>query len=136
MARVDLDPERGRVVAAELKKLGVAKGPQIDAAEEGYITELACKMPRCFCPAELGGPTHFEPVTADWSDWRSDWMPTHEHSPVPKRDGGRRTAENTVLAHRLCNRLDFSLTSGRSHASDLARIERAREEALRRAESS
>jgi hypothetical protein len=37
MSRVELDLERGRADAAELKKLGV-KGPLIKAAERGYIT--------------------------------------------------------------------------------------------------
>lgn len=135
MSKTELDLERGRAVAAALKKLGV-KGPLIRAAEEGYITQLACAMPKCFCPEELGGPTYFEPVTTVWSDWRSDWMPTHEHFPLPKRDGGRRRADNTILAHRICNRLDFSITSGRSHARDLERIKRARKEAIRRSQSS
>ena len=135
MPKIELDPERGRAVAAELKKLGV-KGPLIRAAEHGYITELACAMPTCFCPKEFGGRTHFESVTADWSDWRSDWMPTHEHFPIPKRDGGRPTVNNTILAHRICNRLDYSLTIGRSYASDLERIRKAREEAIRDAASS
>jgi hypothetical protein len=49
MSRVERDPERGGAVAAELKNLGV-KGILIKAAEQGYITELACKMPQCFCP--------------------------------------------------------------------------------------
>jgi hypothetical protein len=89
------DRDRGRAVAAALKKLGVMKGPLIRAAEEGFITELACKMPECFCPEELGGRTHFEPVLSDWGDWRSDWMPTHEHFPIPKRDGGRRTPDKS-----------------------------------------
>jgi hypothetical protein len=133
MSKIEPDPERGRAVAAELKKLGV-KGPLIRAAVEGYITQLACAMPKCYCPPELGGPTHFEPVTADLSDPRSDWMPTHEHFPIPKRDGGRRTPDNTILAHRICNRLDYSITVGRSHARDLERISKAREEAIRRAE--
>jgi hypothetical protein len=129
------DPERGRAVAAELRKLG-AKKVLIDAAEEGYITRLACAMPRCFCPEELGGASYFEPVTADWKDWRSDWMPTHEHSPIPKRDGGRLTVDNCILAHRLCNRLDYSLAVGRAHRRDLARIERARAEGIRRGKRS
>ena len=80
MSRVERDPERGRAVAAKLKALGV-KGILIKAAEQGYITQLACKMPECFCPEELGGACYFEPVTNDWSDWRSDWMPTLEHFP-------------------------------------------------------
>ena len=62
MSRVERDPERGRAVAAKLKALGV-KGILIKAAEQGYITQLACKMPECFCPEELGGACYFEPVT-------------------------------------------------------------------------
>ncbi len=127
MSSVERDPERGRVVAAELKKRGV-KGVLIQAAEQGYITELACRMPKCFCPEELGGANYFESVTDDLSDW----MPTHEHYPRPKREGGHRVVENTVLAHRLCNRIDYSIEFGRPHAKDLARVEKAREEATRR----
>ena len=122
-----LDPERGRAVAAELKALG-AKKILIRAAEQGYITELACKMPKCFCPEELGGATYFEPVTAALSDW----MPTHEHSPVSKQDGGMEAVHNAILAHRLCNRIDYSIRVGRSHKRDLERIRKAREEAIAR----
>ena len=120
------DPERGRATAAKLKALGV-KGMLIKAAEQGYITQLACKMPECFCPEELGGACHFEPVTAELSDW----MPTHEHFPRSKRDGGHRHVDNAVLAHRLCNRIDHSLRVGRSHEKDLERIRKAREEGIR-----
>jgi hypothetical protein len=123
MSRVERDPERGRVVAAKLKVLGV-KGILIKAAEQGYITEFACKMPKCFCPEELGGASHFESA--------GDWSPTHEHFPRPKRDGGHRTVDNSILAHRLCNRIDFSLSVGRPHARDLERVRKAREEAIRR----
>ena len=131
MSRVERDPERGRAVAAELKKLGV-KGVLIQAAAQGYITELACQMPECRCPEELGGRRHFEERTDDLSDWKEAWMPTHEHFPRSKRGGGHRAVDNAVLAHRLCNRIDFSIEVGRSHAKDLARIEKAREEAIRR----
>jgi len=44
MSRVERDPERGRAAAAKLKALGV-KGILIKAAEQGYITQLACKIP-------------------------------------------------------------------------------------------
>ena len=101
MSRVELDPERGRAVAVELKELGV-KGVLITAAEQGYIAQLACKMPECFCPEELGGASYFEPVTAELNDW----MPTHERFPLSKRDGGHRLVDNAILAHRLCNRID------------------------------
>ena len=132
MSRVERDPERGRAVAAKLKALGVKKRELIRAAEQGYITELACKMPECFCPEELGGACYFEPVTNDWSDWRSDWMPTLEHFPVYKKDGGKAAVDNAILAHRLCNRIDHSLRVGRSHGRDLERIRKAREEGIRR----
>ena len=127
MSRVERDPERGRAAATRLKALGV-KGILIKAAEQGYITQLACKMPKCFCPEELGGACYFEPV----SDELSDWMPTHEHFPVSKKEGGKATVDNTILAHRLCNRIDHSLRVGRSHERDLERIRKAREEGIRR----
>src|SRR3954470_21710699 len=127
MWRVERDPERGRAAAAKLKALG-AKKILIKAAEQGYITQLACEMPKCFCPEELGGASYFEPVTAELSDW----MPTLEHFPRSKRDGGKEAADNAILAHRLCNRMDFSISAGRSHARDLERIRKAREDAIRR----
>ena len=132
MSRVERDPERGRAIAAELKALGVKKRELIRAAEQGYITELTCKMPECFCPEELGGASYFAQVTNDWSDWRSDWMPTLEHFPVYKKDGGKAAVDNAILAHRLCNRIDHSLRVGRSHERDLERIRKAREEGIRR----
>ena len=88
------------------------KGILIRAAEQGYITQLACKMPECSCPDELGGRQYFDPVTPDLSDW----MPTHEHFPLAKRDGGKVAVDNAILAHRLCNRIDYSICVGRSHA--------------------
>ena len=107
-------------MAKRLRALGV-KGILITAAERGYITQVKCGMPKCFCPDELGGASHFESVTE-----YSDWNPTHEHFPRPKRDGGQRSLENSVLAHRLCNRIDYSKSVGRSHARDLERIRTAR----------
>jgi hypothetical protein len=104
------------------------KGTLIRAAEQGYITQLACKMPECFCPEELGGASYFEPVTAELSDW----MPTHEHLPLSKREGGKVAVDNAILAHRLCNRVDHSLRVGRSYGRDLERIRKAREEGIRR----
>jgi hypothetical protein len=95
MSRVERDPERGRAAAAKLRALG-AKRILIKAAEQGYITQLACKMPECFCPEELGGACYFEPVTAELSDW----IPTHEHFPLSKREGGKVAVDNAILAHR------------------------------------
>jgi hypothetical protein len=61
------------------------KGILIKAAEEGYITQLACKMPECFYPEELGGAGYFVSLKE-----YSDWNPTHEHFPISKKDGGHR----------------------------------------------
>ena len=126
MSSAEQDSERGRAVAAELRTLGAHK-VLVKAAEQGYITQLACKMPECFCPEELGGASHFDPVTPELSDW----MPTLEHFPLSKREGGKEAVDNAILAHRLCNRIDYSITVGRSYTSDLKRIEKAREDAIR-----
>ena len=101
------------------------KGILIKAAELGYITQVTCRMPECFCPEELGGACYFEPVTAELTDW----MPTLEHFPLSKREGGRRSVDNAVLAHRLRNRIDYSIFVGRSYARDLERVRKAREAA-------
>jgi hypothetical protein len=101
-------------VAKELRRLGV-KGILITAAEQGYITEVKCGMRKCRCPEELGGASYFVPVTE-----YSDWNPTHEHAPRPRRDGGQRTVDNSVLAHRLCNRIDYSETLG-DHTREISR---------------
>jgi len=104
--------------------LGV-KGILITAAELGYITQVTCRMPECFCPEELGGACYFEPVTHP----ATDWMATHEHFPRSNREGGHRSPDNAVLAHRLCNRIDYSITVGRSYGRDLERVRKAREAA-------
>ena len=59
-------------------------------------------------------------------------MPTLEHFPVYKKDGGKAAVDNAILAHRLCNRIDYSIRVGRGHARDLERIRKAREDAIRR----
>jgi hypothetical protein len=119
-----VDLVRGAVTARELEFLG-AKRSLIKAAKRGYITEVRCRMSKCYCPKELGGAWYFEP--ADTS--LSDWMPTFEHFPMSKRDGGRETVDNAVLAHRLCNRIDYSIAVGRSYRRDLERIKAARDAA-------
>ena len=111
------------MAARKLRALG-AKPILVKAAELGYITQVTCNMPDCHCPEELGGARYFEPRTPGAL---SDWAPTVEHFPTPRRDGGRETVDNVILAHRLCNRIDYSITIGRSYARDLERIRRARE---------
>jgi hypothetical protein len=88
-----------------------------------WASRASSSKPQSF-PEELGGARHFEHVST-----RSDWSPTNEHFPLAKRDGGRKTPDNSVLAHRLCNRLDFSIATERSHRRDLERIKKAREAA-------
>ena len=121
-----LDPVRGAETARQLKALGVKGRPLLRAAELGYITELLCAMPTCFCPVEMGGGRWFAPRAAQWNDWE----PTFEHFPIPKVEGGRATPENGVLAHRVCNKLDHSIRNGLPIEKDLARIERARVAAI------
>ncbi len=75
-------------MAGKLRALGV-KGALIKAAELGYITELTCGTPKCFCPEEWGGTGYFERrPTRSWSDWE----PTHKHFPIPKMMCSRRIA--------------------------------------------
>ena len=101
------------------------KGTLTKAAELGYVTEVTCGMPKCFCPEELGGAGYFAPRTNQSNDWEA----TFEHYPIPKVEGGRKTVDNAVLAHRLCNKLDHFIRDGLSIEKDLARIRRAREAA-------
>jgi len=114
-------------VAEQLKRLN-ARRILIRAAEQGSITDLQCAMDECLCPPELGGRDYFEPATRNLSDW----MPTNDHYPTLACEGGGETVDNSRLAHRLCNRVDYSKRIGRSIAKDLARVEDARREGLRR----
>ena len=111
-------------MAKRLRALGV-KGILVRAAELGYITEVKCGMPQCFCPEELGGVGYFAPRTNQWNDWEA----TLEHYPIAKLDGGRKAVDNAVLAHRLCNKLDHFIRHGLSIEKDLERIRTAREAA-------
>jgi hypothetical protein len=95
MTKRELDVVRGGEAATKLTSYGVT-GVLIKAAELGYITDVRCKMPTCYCPEELGGASYFEPASSN-----SDWSPTNEHFPIPKRDGGRVAPANSILAHRL-----------------------------------
>lgn len=122
MAERRFDPERGRAAAEKLKALGV-RGVLVQAAEQGRITQVACKMPECYCPEERGGACYFEPRGTPLTDW----MPTADHYPVLKTRGGHLTVDNVRLAHRLCNRIDYSIQIGRPYAKDLARVKAARE---------
>ena len=125
VTRPPLDPARGAEVAQKLRDLGVKDRDLIKAAELGYITQMRCGMPKCFCPEELGGAGYFEPRTHPWTLFE----PTFEHFPIPKGEGGSKSVDNAVLAHRICNKLDFSISDGRSIEKDLEKIRKAREAA-------
>ncbi len=75
-------------------------------------------MPTCYCPEELGGNSYFEPISVPLSDW----SPTMDHVEL-KSQGGTRQIETSRLAHRLCNRVDYSVKVGRSLERDLVRAE-------------
>lgn len=128
LARPGADDLGNGSIAEQLKNLK-ARRILIKAAEHGEISDLQCAMEECLCPEELGGRTHFEPAR---HGHRSDWAPTNDHYPVLKCDGGRESVANSRLAHRLCNRVDYSKHIGRSYARDLAVVEAARQEALQR----
>jgi hypothetical protein len=98
----------------------------IRAAEQGKITSVQCAMEECLCPVELGGRGYFESVTKDLSDW----IPTNDHHPVLKCEGGPESPGNSRLAHRLCNRVGYAKGAGLSFDADLARAEAARLRAL------
>jgi hypothetical protein len=122
MATDSLDPARGAFAAVKLKALRAHK-VLVRAAEEGRITQVACKMPECYCPEELGGATFFQ-INADP---QTDWMPTPDHYPTMKMNGGKLSTDNVRLAHKLCNRIDYSKQIDRPYKRDLARVEAARE---------
>jgi len=115
------DLERGKRVADELRNLR-RDGILVTAAEQGLITELACQMPECLCPEELGDRRRFDPLP----DPASDWVPTPDHYRVLKKDGGHLTLDNVRLAHRLCNSVDYAKSVGRSTEKERARVEAAR----------
>jgi hypothetical protein len=53
----------------------------------------------------VNGRGYFDPRSApSWSDWE----PTADHYPRLKAHGGHLTPDNVRLAHRLCNRRDYT----------------------------
>ena len=82
-----------------LERLGV-RGILWQLARDGQLIEVRCEMPQCYC---LRGRTYF-----DSRSGRSDWEPTADHYPRLKMHGGHLTSDNVRLAHRLCNRRDYT----------------------------
>lgn len=103
-----------QTVADELRALG-ARRKLVRAAELGFIQELRCAMPVCFHP-DPNPVSGFYPDPNPDSDGRGffemvllgpPWVPTPDHYPVLKYQGGRLTPNNIRLAHKLCNALDW-----------------------------
>ena len=57
-------------------------------------------MPQCYC---FRGRRYFEPSPSG-----SHWSPTADHYPRLQAHGGHLTPYNVRLAHRLCNRRDYT----------------------------
>jgi hypothetical protein len=70
------------------------------AADLGYIKELLCAMEECLYPEQFGGRGYFQEIHP-----LPEWIPTADHYPIARKDGGRLVPENVRLAHRLCNRV-------------------------------
>jgi hypothetical protein len=68
-------------------------------AQDGQLVDVRCEMPQCYC---FRGRRYFEPISPG-----ADWMPTADHYPRLKMHGGRLTADNVRLAHRVCNQRDY-----------------------------
>ena len=85
-----------------LEDLGV-RGILWQLARDGQIIDVRCEMPQCYC---FRGRSYFEPRSPG-SEW-SDWEPTADHYPRLKAHGGHLTPDNVRLAHRLCNRRDYT----------------------------
>ena len=119
---IDDERRRREEVAEELRRLGV-RNILITAAEQGKLIEVRCEMPTCFCPDELGWRSFFEPVHM------IDWMPTLDHIAL-KSEGGRKTLENSRLAHRFCNRVGYSTPDGPLPPKEQRRIDEARRRAI------
>jgi hypothetical protein len=77
------NPDAGRLHVAEQLRLFGARRGLVRAAELGYVTELACAIPECLCPEELGGTRFFERKMRPLPDW----MPTPDQFPKLKMEG-------------------------------------------------
>ena len=71
-------------------------------ARDGQIIDVQCEMPQCYC---FRGRRYFDPRSGAV---HSDWEPTADHYPRLKAHGGHLTPDNVRLAHRLCNRRDYT----------------------------
>jgi hypothetical protein len=91
--------DAGETPLEKLEALGV-RGILRQLARDRQIIDVRCEMPQCYC---FRGRSYFEPRSA-----RPDWEPTADHYPRLRAHGGHLTPDNVRLAHRLCNRRDYT----------------------------
>jgi hypothetical protein len=89
--------DAGQTPIERLEGLGV-RGILRRLARDGQIIDVRCEMPQCYC---FRGRRYFE-------SGYSDWEVTADHYPLLKMHGGQLRANNVRLAHRLCNRRDYT----------------------------
>jgi hypothetical protein len=91
--------EAGETPLEKLEALGV-RGILRQLVRDGQIIDVRCEMPQWYC---FRGRRYFEPSSSG-----SHWSPTADHYPRLKVHGGHLTPDNVRLAHRLCNRRDYT----------------------------
>jgi hypothetical protein len=89
----------GETALQMLERLGV-RGILRQLARNEQLVDVRCEMPQCYC---FRGRRYFDPNLSG-----SDWSPTADHYPRLKMHGGHLTADNVRLAHRVCNRRDYT----------------------------
>jgi hypothetical protein len=110
---------QARTPVEKLAGLGV-RGILLQLARDGQVVDVRCEMPQCYC---FRGRSYFDPRSAGYSDWEL----TADHYPRLKMHGGHLTPDNVRLAHRLCNRRDYTwrmkinaLLAGRMSLEEIA----------------
>lgn len=105
----------GDSVLEKLRAHGVTKGVLVQMAKSGQLHDFKCEMPQCYHHKGRGA---FDSVGTK----SKDWVPSPDHYPRLKKDGGRLEPANVRLSHVRCNQRDYSwrmkirtmLTKGKS----------------------
>lgn len=97
MLQIDMALTPGERLTKEFGMQGILT----TAPDQGGATALLCDMDECYCPHGRG---FFERTTVALDHW----IPSEDHYPVLKKDGGQLVAGNVRLAHRLCNNLGYA----------------------------
>ncbi|HYJ60618.1 MAG TPA: hypothetical protein VE032_04050 [Actinomycetota bacterium] len=96
-----VEQARRAAVIAELEAVGIDGGVFHTMAAAGQLIDIVCETPKCYCPQ--GREFFPKPPIPD-----SDWDPTIDHYPILRSNGGHKDPWNVRLAHKLCNREDYS----------------------------